>query len=129
MFPMGVPLFAWLNQHLNQNIFLQYLNNEVNQHSVGMYYVDLELCVNDPEYKSEYSSWNKYIGLLGNATKAYDNGYFWAIKEAKLIEVSAVLQGSNELTPTIDNNYEEKPRVITNEKSVDNSNEIGRAHV
>jgi len=34
--------------------------------------------------------------------QSIEQGYFWAVKEAKLIEISAVLEGSNELTPTID---------------------------
>ncbi len=87
----------------NSLIFTQYLNKEINQHSVGMIYVDLDLAVNDADMKEEFSIWNKYINLLGNKEKAIKQGFFWAVKEAKLREMSCVLLGSNELTPTVEN--------------------------
>ena len=87
----------------NPIIFLQYLNKEINQHSVGMYYVLLELAVNEPENKEEFAVWQRYINQIGNKEQAMEQGFFWAIKEAKLIEISGVLAGSNELTPTVEN--------------------------
>ena len=82
----------------NQLIFDSYKENEIDQHSVGMQYVKIDLAVNNPENKEEFATWNKYIHLLGNQEKAIDKGYFWAVKEAKLIEISCVTDGSNELT-------------------------------
>ena len=41
------------------------------------------------------------IDKLGNPEQAEEKGYFWLVREAKLIEISAVLLGSNELTPTL----------------------------
>ena len=67
-----------------------------------MYYVKVELAVNDAEEIEEYKVWNQYINDIGNKELAEENGYFWAVKEAKLIEISAVLEGSNSLTPTIE---------------------------
>lgn len=87
----------------NAQVFDSYLNKEINQHSVGMMYVKIELAVNDPEMKQEYSAWSKNIGVIGNKEEAIKQGYFFAVSEAKLIEISAVLQGSNELTNTIEN--------------------------
>ena len=89
---------------LNPSIYYQYCNKQVNQHSVGMQYVKLFLCVNSMEanYKKEFANWNKYIGFLGNPEKAIDQGYFFAITEAKLKEISCVTKGSNELTGTLD---------------------------
>ena len=87
----------------NENIFLDYKNGDINQHSVGMQYVKLELAVNDPEEKEEYAAWERYKGEVINIEKAEENGYFWAVTEAKLIEISCVIKGSNELTPTLDN--------------------------
>lgn len=92
-----------IQKDMNPAIFTQYLTKQVTQHSVGMYYVKLELAVNDPEMKAEYAVFSKHISSIGNMQKALDQGYFWAIYEAKLHEISAVLQGSNELTPTIEN--------------------------
>ena len=85
----------------NRQIFEAYKDNEVDQHSVGMMYVRMALAVNDPEYKEEYAEWQKHIGKIGNPERAEEKGYFWAHYEAKLREFSAVLQGSNELTPTL----------------------------
>jgi len=87
----------------NENIFLDYKNGDINQHSVGMQYVKLELAVNDPEEKEEFAAWERYKGEVINIEKAEENGYFWAVTEAKLIEISCVIKGSNELTPTLDN--------------------------
>jgi hypothetical protein len=87
----------------NPVIYDMYKNNEIDQHSVGMVYVKMELAVNSDEYKEEMSAWNKYIDRIGNQEKAIEQGYFFAITEAKLIEVSAVPEGSNELTPTVTN--------------------------
>ena len=90
-------------KELNPVIFNQYLSKEIDQHSVGMIYVEMDLAVNDPEMKEEYVVWNKHINNIGNKEKATEQGFFWAVKVAKLVEISCVLQGSNELTPTIEN--------------------------
>ena len=86
----------------NPMMFTQYKEGDVDQHSVGMYYVKVELAVNDAEEIEEHKVWNEYINDIGNKELAEENGYFWAVKEAKLIEISAVLEGSNTLTPTIE---------------------------
>lgn len=82
----------------NPLIFESYKDGEIDQHSVGMQYVKILLAVNNPENKEEYENWNKYIGKLGNPERALEKGYFWPVKEAKLIEISCVTEGSNELT-------------------------------
>lgn len=82
----------------NQLIFDSYKDGEIDQHSVGMQYVKIFLCVNDRSEKEEFDNWNKYFPLLGNPEKATNKGFFWAVKEAKLIEISCVTEGSNELT-------------------------------
>jgi len=90
-------------ERMNKNIFLQYANKEIDQHSVGMYYVKIEMAVNDAEYKEEKAVYDAYVDLIANKEKAEEQGYFFVVKEAKLIEISAVPEGSNEITPTIDN--------------------------
>jgi hypothetical protein len=95
-------LYSDIKRSYNQFIFDQYLTKQINQHSVGMVYVNLFMAINDPEYKDEYTNWNRYSPNVANIDKAINKGYFWAVTEAKLIEISAVLQGSNELTPTIE---------------------------
>jgi hypothetical protein len=38
--------------------------------------------------------------MIANKSAADEKGYFWAVTEAKLIEISAVVIGSNRITPT-----------------------------
>lgn len=91
-----------IRKDYNDFIYKQYLEGKIQQHSVGMIYVKIDLAVNDPLYKDEYSIWSKYITKVINQDKAIEKGYFWAVTEAKLIEISAVISGSNELTPTFE---------------------------
>ena len=88
----------------NEKMFKQYAKGYVKNHSVGMQYVKLELAVNEPEFEKEFDFWNKYISLAINPEKAEEMGYFWVVQEAKVIEGSAVPIGSNQLTPTMENN-------------------------
>ena len=87
----------------NSKVFNDYKTNKINQHSVGMQYVKIDLAVNDDEYEEEYKTWQDNIDNIGNKERAEDKGFFWLVREAKLIEISAVLLGSNELTPTLEN--------------------------
>lgn len=82
----------------------QYKKGFVKNHSVGMRYVVLKLCINEPDdeyYKEEYANWVQYAPLVANIAEAEAHGYFWAILEAKIIEGSAVVKGSNIITPTL----------------------------
>jgi len=93
----------------NPQVYEMYLNNEINQHSVGMRYVKFDLAINDPDdsyYKDEYNVWKEVFPKLGNQQKAFDQGYFFAVKEAILIENSAVLLGANEITPVLGSKIE-----------------------
>lgn len=91
-----------IRKDYNNLIFQEYKDGNIDQHSVGMYYVKIDFAVNDKDHKSEFKTWNDNIDKIGNREKAEELGYFYAVKEAKLVEISAVLQGSNELTPTIE---------------------------
>jgi hypothetical protein len=87
-------------------MFKQYKNGWVNNHSVGMRYVDFKICINSEErWASEYKeNWEEYFPMIANKDDAETAGYFWAVTEAVLVEGSAVLFGSNYVTPTLDNN-------------------------
>jgi hypothetical protein len=85
----------------NEYMFGQYNNKYVKNHSVGMRYVGLVMCINDEDYGAEYEAWEKYYPEIVNKDVADEKGFFWAIKEAKVIEGSAVPLGSNVVTPTI----------------------------
>ena len=86
---------------LDQKTFDLYKEEEIDQHSIGMQYVRLELAVNDEDYKEEFALWEKYYPDVINKELVDKYGYFWIVLEIKLFEISAVLFGSNELTPTV----------------------------
>jgi hypothetical protein len=91
-----------IQQKKNAARYEDYLNDEIDQHSVGMNYIDIKMAVNDEEaYPNEYKEWQKHIGKIGNRKQAEEQGFFFPVYEARLAEYSAVISGSNELTPTI----------------------------
>lgn len=92
-----------VSEDRNDFMFDQYLNGWVKQHSVGMQYVSLFLCIDsmDAYYSAEKEAFDKYYPMVVNQNDVSEQGYFWAVTEAKLIEGSAVVLGSNSATPTI----------------------------
>lgn len=93
----------------NKYMFEQYGKGYVRNHSAGMQYVSMVMAINDKDYGAEFEAWEKYFPLIVNKEFAEDMGIFWAIKEAKLREGSAVPLGSNRATPTLDNNLKNEP--------------------
>lgn len=92
-----------IDKNRNSFMFDQYLQGFVKNHSVGMRYVKIELAVNSESKwsKEEKEIWDKYISQIANKEEAEAQGYFWTVTEAKIIEGSAVVRGSNIATPTI----------------------------
>lgn len=92
----------------NSFMFDQYKRNRVKNHSVGMQYVKIQLAVNstDKYFKEEKDAWDKYYEQIVNKELAEEKGYFFAVTEAKVIEGSAVLVGSNRATPTMSVTYQ-----------------------
>ena len=86
----------------NELMFDMYASGKVKNHSVGMQYVKILYCVNsdDSYWQEEKANWGKYINEVANKDEAESAGNFWAVLEAKIIEGSAVLRGSNYATPT-----------------------------
>jgi hypothetical protein len=80
----------------------QYKKGYVVNHSVGMRYMKLVMCINDENSGAEFEAWQKYYPEIANKYLADEKGYFWAIKEAQVIEGSAVPRGSNWATPTLE---------------------------
>ena len=91
----------------NPYMFEQYKNGYVNNHSVGMRYVKMDLAVNDKDYEKEKGLYDKHIDSIANKSDAEDAGYFWVVSEAKVVEGSAVPSGSNPITPTMSTKNEE----------------------
>lgn len=81
-------------------MFDKYRTGKVKQHSVGMRYVKVDMAINDPRYEKEKALWDKYYPEIANKDRADEVGYFFPVSEAKNIEGSAVVKGSNFATPT-----------------------------
>ena len=99
-------------------MYEQYSKGYVRNHSVGMYYMKIVTCINEPDneyYGAEFEAWEKYFPEVINQDFALEKGFFWLVKEAKVVEGSAVPLGSNYATPTLDNNL--KSRETTHETS------------
>lgn len=90
-----------IREDYNPKVYSKYKAGKVKQHSIGLFYVTLELAINDSDYEKEQDFWNKYIDQVINKEVCEDAGYFWVVSEIKLVENSAVLFGSNILTPTL----------------------------
>lgn len=92
---------AVIKKDRNEEMFKNYLNGWVLNHSVGMRYMKLLFCYNNdnPEYTQDKENFDKYYDYILNKDDVGE--YFWAILEAKNIEGSAVVKGSNFLTPVL----------------------------
>lgn len=86
----------------NEMVFFQYKDGRISQHSISLQYVNLLIAINDPKQEKEYNIWNQYLPLAINPKIAIDAGYFFVVKECKIIENSCVLFGANEITPTLE---------------------------
>lgn len=95
----------------NPFMYDQYMNGWVKNHSVGMRYIQMYLCINsEAEWNAEEKeNWDKYYPMIANKEMADEKGYFWAVTEAKIIEGSAVVVGSNYATPTMSMQEVEEP--------------------
>jgi len=90
-----------IRKEINPEMFDLYKKGYVTNHSVGMMYVKVILCINDEGAGAEFEAWQKYYPEVVNKEQADSLGYFFAVKEAKVIEGSAVVLGSNWATPTL----------------------------
>lgn len=109
-----------IKQEVNPFMFDLYKKGRVYNHSVGMRYVKLYLCINsnESEYTAEKDNWNKYYPMVINKEVADEKGFFWAVTEAKVIEGSAVIKGSNEFTPVMEIEIEKEAEQITSETNI-----------
>jgi len=109
----------------NEFMFKQYANGWVKNHSVGMRYVKIDLAINsDAEWdKTEKELFDKYYPIVANKEVADERGYFWVVSEAKIIEGSAVVMGSNSATPTLSVENKDEADIITSEVKEEPSND------
>ena len=81
------------------------------EQSVRMEYVTIKLCINsdNEEFEEEKADFDKYIGKVANKSEVLEQGYFFAVTEAKIVdEGSSVLKGSNSATTLIYHDDEEE---------------------
>lgn len=97
-----------IREDYNSDVYKFYKNKKINQHSIGLIYVTLGMAINDSDYLAEFDLWNKYYDKVINKEKIDEKGYFWIVTEIKIMENSCVLFGSNELTPTLEINENNK---------------------
>ena len=103
----------------NKEMYEKYSNGIITQHSVGLQYVKLEMAVNNEQDEEGYKNWKAYIDSVINREMAEEKGYFFPIQEQKLIEISAVVFGSNAYTPA----YTENKSLVTTEPLQDTQKE------
>jgi len=86
----------------NEMVFAQYKDGKINQHSISLQYINLQIAINDKKQEKEFALWNQYLPIAINQSKALESGYFFIVKECRIIENSCVLFGANEITPTLE---------------------------
>lgn len=89
----------------DEKLFNLYQDGQVLNHSIGLQYIQILLCLDSTEEEDvqEKKNFDKYYPQVINKDKIDNYGYFWAVVEAKILEVSAVLYGANPITPTLNN--------------------------
>jgi hypothetical protein len=85
----------------DEKAYFLYRDKQIKQHSIGLQYIKIYLCLDSSEEEDAMykENWDKYYPQVINKDKVDSKGYFWAVTESRILEVSAVLFGSNELTP------------------------------
>lgn len=86
----------------DKKTYVLYKDGQIKQHSIGLRYVQIVLCLDskldeDKDYKK---NWDKYYPIVINKDKVDLYGYFFAVIESQILEVSAVLFGANPNTGT-----------------------------
>lgn len=96
----GLMMHSTVVFEYDNKVFILYRDGQIKQHSIGLQYVQLHLCLNSEveDDAEEKKNWDKYYDQVINKDKIDAKGYFWAVVEAKILEVSTVLWGANELT-------------------------------
>jgi hypothetical protein len=81
----------------DKKTYLLYKDNQIKQHSIGLRYVQIVLCLDsaleeDKDYKK---NWDKYYSNVINKDVVDVYGYFFAVIESRILENSCVLFGAN----------------------------------
>lgn len=82
-------------------MFDAYKNGEVTQHSVGMLYKNIDIAYYDEDSEKNMAYFEEAKKNAVNPEVADEYGYVWVVYEAQKREGSAVVFGSNSVTPTL----------------------------
>ncbi len=106
-----------IRKDYNEDVFKFYNNGKINQHSIGLRYVDIQMAINNntEDYQAEKAVWDEYYPSIINKDVVDQKGYFWIVPEVDVMENSCVLFGANSLTPTLS----VKSDILTEGKHVD----------
>ena len=103
-------------------MFDAYKSGEVKQHSVGMTYINYDLAYYDEDSQKEMEFFNEMKAKAINPEIAEEHGYVWIVYEGNKREGSAVVFGSNSITPTLSvKNYEPVNKTAPNKEEAGNS--------
>jgi hypothetical protein len=93
----------------NEQAFKFYAAGKINQHSIGLTYGEIHMAINSKheEDKVEKAVWDEFYPKVINKDVVDKRGYFWVVPKVDVRENSAVLFGSNPLTPTLSISKEE----------------------
>lgn len=120
-----------VDKDINSKMFYRYKDGNVFFHSVGMQYIKgkLFLCIdsNHEQDVKEKANYDKYVSQVINREVMEQYGYFWAVAEAKALEVSAVIFASNEHTQTI--SVEEIESEPSNDTQSNKSEPLNNTHI
>lgn len=99
-----------VTKEYDEKTYFLYRDNQIKQHSIGLRYVIIKLCLDSPEDEDKQykENWDKYYPQVINKEKVDGRGYFWAVVEAKILENSCVLFGANENTGVFSTSKEEE---------------------
>jgi|SRR6478609_200667 len=98
---IGVVTETDILQSKSPRRFQDYVDKAIDQHSVGMCYLQVSCAIDDPDSPNEYELYKKWVDQLGNQADVEEDGFFFGVFEAKLMEYSCVIAGSNPLTPVL----------------------------
>lgn len=92
-----------VRQERNPEMYKNYKNGWVKNHSVGMSYdkIFLALDSSEDDHKKNKEKFDKYIDLIANKDQVIKDGFFWGVTKAQFIEGSSVPSGSNFATQTL----------------------------
>lgn len=108
-----------VSKEYDKKTFLLYRDGQVKQHSIGLRYIIIKLCLDSDleEDKMYKDNWDKYYSQVINKELVDKYGFFWAVVEAKILENSCVLFGANEHTGTYSTSAKEEIEAVDDNTS------------